>query len=243
MNPLSGVLGEAWTLYKRHAAHFLLISFAIYLVIAVITALLSLVMGSFGAIVGGLLSLLGTFLLQAALVKAVQDAHNGRHDLDLRASVEAALPFLLPVTLAGLFASIAIGVGITLLIVPGLILLTFLSLIVPHIVLGGSTAYESFGRSWATVRGYGWHVFGTYVLVFLILIVGEFVVGVILLALPNTDRNFISDVVVGTLVAPFLAAVVTLVYDRLRAAHGEQAQPGTAQGAPPAGGYGQYDGA
>ncbi len=34
MNPLSGVLGEAWTLYKRHAAHFLLISFAIYLVIA-----------------------------------------------------------------------------------------------------------------------------------------------------------------------------------------------------------------
>jgi hypothetical protein len=243
MNPLSGVLGEAWTLYKRHAAHFLLISFAIYLVIAFVTALLTLAMGSFGAIVGGLLSLFGTFLLQAALVKAVQDARDGRHDLDLRASVEAALPFLLPVTLAGLFASIAIGVGITLLIVPGLILLTFLSLIVPHIVLGGSTAFESFGRSWATVRGYGWHVFGTYVVVFLILIVGEFVVGVILLALPNTDRNFISDVVVGTLVAPFLAAVVTLVYDRLRAAHGEQAQPGTAEGTPPVGGYGQYGGA
>lgn len=241
MNPLSGVLGEAWTLYKRHAAHFLLISFAIYLVIAVITALLSLVLGSFGAILGGLLSLLGTFLLQAALVKAVQDAHDGRHDLDLRASVEAALPFLVPVTIAGLFASIAIGVGFVLLIVPGLILLTFLSLIVPHIVLGGSTAFESFGKSWATVRGYAWHVFGTYVLVFLILIVGEFVVGVILYALPSTDRNFISDVVVGTLVAPFLAAVVTLVYDRLRAAHDRQPQGGMAPGGmPPAGDYGQY---
>jgi hypothetical protein len=48
--------------------------------------------------------------------------------------------------------------------------------------------------------------------------------------------------VVGTLVAPFLAAVVTLVYDRLRAAHGEQAQPGTGQGTPPVGDYGQYDG-
>ena len=52
-------------------------------------------------------------------------------------------------------------------------------------------------------------------------------------------RTFISDVVVGTLVAPFLAAVVTLVYDRLKLAHGEQPEPGVA----PGGGYGQYDGA
>jgi hypothetical protein len=242
MNPLSGVLGEAWTLYKRHAAHFLLIAFAIYLVVAVITALLSLALGSFGAVLGGLLSLLGTFLLQAALVKAVQDARDGRGDLDLRASVNAALPFLWSVTIAGIFASIAIAVGFALIIVPGLILLTFLSLIVPWIVVGGATAYESFGKSWATVRGYAWHVFGTYVVVFLILIVGEFVLGVILQALPDAARTFISDVVVGTLVAPFLAAVVTLVYDRLRAAHGEQAQAGTAPGTPPVGDYGQYEG-
>jgi hypothetical protein len=242
MNPLSGVLGEAWTLYKRHASHFLLIAFAIYLVVAVITALLSLALGSFGAVLGGLLSLLGTFLVQAALVKAVQDARDGRGDLDLRASVNAALPFLWSVTIAGIFASIAIGVGFALIIVPGLILLTFLSLIVPWIVVGGATAFESFGKSWATVRGYAWHVFGTYVVVFLILIVGEFVLGVILLALPDAARTFISDVVVGTLVAPFLAAVVTLVYDRLRAAHGEQAQAGTAPGTPPVGDYGQYEG-
>ena len=242
MSPLSGVLGEAWTLYKRHAAHFLLIAFAIYLVVAVITALLSLALGSFGAVLGGLLSLLGTFLLQAALVKAVQDARDGREELDLRASVNAALPFLWSVTIAGIFASIAIGVGFALIIVPGLILLTFLSLIVPWIVVGGATAYESFGKSWATVRGYAWHVFGTYVVVFLILIVGEFVLGVILLALPNAARTFISDVVVGTLVAPFLAAVVTLVYDRLRAAHGEQPRAGTAPGTPPVGDYGQYEG-
>ena len=239
MNPLSGVLGEAWTLYKRHAAHFLLIAFAIYLVVAVITALLSLALGSFGAVLGGLLSLLGTFLLQAALVKAVQDARDGREELDLRASVNAALPFLWSVTIAGIFASIAIAVGFALIIVPGLILLTFLSLIVPWIVVGGATAYESFGKSWATVRGYAWHVFGTYVVVFLILIVGEFVLGIILLALPDAARTFISDVVVGTLVAPFLAAVVTLVYDRLKLAHGEQPEPGVAPGA----GYGQYDGA
>ena len=243
MSPLSGVLGEAWTLYRRHAAHFLLISFAIYLVVAVITALLSLALGSFGAIVGGLLSLLGTFLLQAALVKAVQDARDGRTDLDLRATISAATPFLWSVTIAAVFASIAIGVGFALLIVPGLILLTYLSLIVPEIVVGGAGAYESFGRSWATVRGHAWRVFGTYVVVFVIMIVGQYVVQLILLALPSAARNSISDFVVGTLFAPFLAAVVTLVYDRLKLAHGEQPEPGIAPGTPPVGGYGQYDGA
>ena len=242
MSPLSGVLGEAWALYKRHAAHFLLISFAIYLVVAVITALLSLALGSFGAVVGGLLSLLGTFLLQAALVKAVQDARDGRGDLDLRASISAAVPFLGSVTIAAIFASIAIGVGFALLIVPGLILLTFLSLIVPEIVVGGASAFESFGRSWATVRGHAWRVFGTYVLVFVIMIVGQYVVQLILLALPSAARNSISDFVVGTLFAPFLAAVVTLVYDRLKVAHGQQPEAGMTPGTPPAGGYGQYDG-
>jgi hypothetical protein len=243
MSPLSGVLSEAWTLYKRHAAHFLLISFAIYLVVAVITALLSLALGSFGAVVGGLLSLLGTFLLQAALVKAVQDARDGRGELDLRASIDAALPFLGSVTIAAVFASIAIGVGFALIIVPGLILLTFLSLIVPEIVVGGASAFESFGRSWATVRGHAWRVFGTYVLVFVIMIVGQYVVQLILLALPSAARNSISDFVVGTLFAPFLAAVVTLVYDRLKVAHGQQPEAGMTPGTPPAGGYGQYDGA
>ena len=70
MSPLSGVLNEAWTLYKRFFSHFVIISFVIYLVIAVVTALLSLAAGSWGAFFGGLLSLFGLFLLQAALVKA-----------------------------------------------------------------------------------------------------------------------------------------------------------------------------
>jgi hypothetical protein len=186
---------------------------------------------------GGLLSLFGTFLLQAALVKAVQDARDGRGELDLRTTVNAVLPFVWSVAIASIFASIAIAIGFALIIVPGLILLTFLSLIVPHIVVGGASAFESFGKSWATVRGYAWHVFGTYVVVFLILIVGEIVLGVILLALPDAARTFISDVVVGTLVAPFLAAVVTLVYDRLTAAHGQPTEPGGTA----AGGSGNYD--
>jgi hypothetical protein len=238
MNPLTGVLSEAWALYKRHAAHFIMISFAIYLVVAIINALLSLALGNFGAFLGILVSVFGMFLLQAALVKAVQDVRDGRADLDLRETVNAALPFVGAVAIASILASIAVEIGLFLLIVPGLILLTFLSLIVPWIVIGGSTALDSFGRSWRTIRGYAWNAFGTYIVVFLIFIAGGLVISLILIALPYAARSFISQIVVGTLVAPFIATVVTLVYFRLTAAHGEQAEPEAA----PGGGFGQYGG-
>jgi hypothetical protein len=236
MGPLSGVLSEAWALYRRYAAHFILISFVIYLVISAITALLSWAGGTIGAFIGLIFSMFGTFLLQAALVKAVQDVRDGRVDLDLGQTVSAALPFVGAVALASILASIGIAIGFVLIIVPGLILLTYWSLIVPWIVIGGAGSFESFGRSWRTVRGSGWSVFGTYVLVFLILIVGEIVLSSILYALPYGWRSFISNVVVDTLVAPFIATVVTLVYYRLTAAHGEPSEPGTA----PGGGYGSY---
>src|SRR6516225_9271952 len=196
MSPLSGVLNEAWALYKRFFSHFVIISFVIYLVIAIVTALLTLAAGNWGAFLGGLLSLFGVFLLQAALVKAVQDVRDGRVDLDLRATLEAALPFVAAVAGASILASI--GIGFVLLIVPGLILLTFWSLIVPWIVIGGSGAMESFGRSWRTVRGYAWNVFGTYVLTFLILIAAEIVISFILIVLPYAWRSFISNIVSGT---------------------------------------------
>jgi uncharacterized membrane protein YgcG len=241
MSPLSGVLGEAWTLYKRHAAHFILISFVVYLVVSLITALLTLAAGTIGALIGVLFSLFGMFLLQAALVKAVQDVRDGRADLDLGQTLRAALPYVGAVALASIVASIAITIGFVLIIVPGLILLTFWSLIVPWIVIGGSGPMDSFRRSWDTVRGYAWNVFGTYVVVFLILIVGEIVLSVILLALPYAWRSFIADVIAGSLVAPFIAAVVTLVYYRLTDAHNQPSEPGAAPGGfgtPPGGGYG-----
>lgn len=225
MSPLTGVLGEAWDLYRRHAPHFLILSFVIYLVLAAITALLGWAFGRFGGFLGDVLNVFGMYLLQAALVKAVQDVRDGRVDLDLRETISAVMPVLLPVVGASILAAIVISVGFFLLIVPGLILATFLSLIVPSIVIGGSPAMASFGRSWRLVSGNGWHVFGTYVVVFLVLILADIIIGLILSFLPAAASGFLAEVISGTLVTPFIAAVVTLVYYRLTAAHGESPEP------------------
>jgi hypothetical protein len=221
MSPLTGVLAEAWDLYRRFAGHFLLISFVIYLVTAALVALLSLA-GIAGVIIGAIISFAATYVVQASLIKAVQDVRDGRADLDLSQTVRAAGPFILPVIGASILAGIGVTIGFFLLIVPGFILLTFWCLIVPFIVLGGSGVFESFGNSWRTVRGYAWRVFGTYVLVFLILIAFAIVVGFVLMLLPLWLRSFVNNLVSGTLIAPFLALVATLIYYRLTAAHAGQ---------------------
>ncbi len=221
MSPLSGVLTETWALYRRYAAHFLLIAFVIYLVAAVLYALLSLA-GLFGYFLGEIIELTAVFLLQAALVKAVQDIRDGRVDLNLSQTVQAAVPYLLPVAAAGILAAIGIVVGLALILVPGLILLTFWCLIVPFIVIGESGPIDAFSKSWRTVRGYAWNVFGTLVLVFLLYLAFIIVLALILVFLPAFVRSFLSSIVVGTLVAPFLALVITLIYYRLTAAHASQ---------------------
>ena len=221
MSPLTGVLTEAWDLYRRFASHFLLISFVIYVITAILVALLSLA-GIPGAIIGAIISFAATFVVQASLIKAVQDVRDGRVDLDLSQTVRAASPYILPVIGASILAGIGVAIGFFLLIVPGLILLTYWCLIVPFIVLAGSGIFEAFSNSMRTVRGYAWRVFGTYVLVLLILIAFSIVLGFVLIVLPLFLRSFVNNVVTGTLIAPFLALVATLIYYRLTAAHADQ---------------------
>jgi hypothetical protein len=243
MNPLSGVLDEAWRMYRKFAVHLLAIAFVIYLVAAVFAAFLSL-LGVFGVLLGVIVEFFAAFLLQAALVKAVQDVRDGRVDLSLGETVSAASPYIWAVAGASILAGIAITVGLILLIVPGLYLITIWAVFVPVIVIERSGVFASFGRSHQLVRGHGWHVFGTLVIVFIIEIVVGAVLRLIFVALPVLLRTGLSSVIAGTLIAPFIALVVTLMYYRLSAAQSGDQGPaqsgdqGPANGNPPDGGLG-----
>ena len=234
MNPLSGVLDEAWRMYKAHARHLLAIAFVIYLIAAVIAALLALAGGTIGILLGSLVEIIAAFVLQATLIKAVQDVRDGRADLSIGETVRAATPYIAPVAGASILAGVAIAIGLFLIIVPGLFLITIWAVIVPVIVLERSGALASFGRSQQLVRGHGWHEFGTLVRARVILLVVNVVLGLIFSALPHALSNGLSSIISGTLIAPFLALVVTLVYYRLAGVSQAPAAPGENYG-----GYGQ----
>jgi hypothetical protein len=234
MNPLTGVIGEAWQMYRAHALHLIAIAFVVYLAAAILDGLVSAAGGLVVTFLGLVITMLAGFGVQAALVKAVQDIRDGRVDLSVGETLSAAVPAVLPVAAAAILASIVITIGLFLLVVPGLVLITIWAVIVPVIVIERTGVLAAFERSRQLVRGRGWPVFGTLVISWIISLVVDILLGFLLAALPLEVRNALSTVVSGTLVAPFIALVVTLIYYRLTAA------PAAGNGA--AGGYGAPDG-
>jgi Membrane domain of glycerophosphoryl diester phosphodiesterase len=218
VNPTEGVLSEAWAMYKAHWRTLMPIALVVYLALGVINLLLVSTLTWFGALLGTIVSLVGIFWLQGALVRAVEDVRDGRADLSLGDTFERVRPQLGSIIVGGLLAAVGILIGLVLLIVPGLVLLTWWVLVIPVIVLEGLRAGEAFSRSRELVRGHGWSVFGVIVLTLLIVIGVGIVLSLLLLPVAGWLQNFVSNVVSGTLVAPFIALTWTLLYYRLRAA-------------------------
>jgi hypothetical protein len=230
VNPTSGVIGEAWGYYKAQWQHLIGIAFVVYIAIALISAALVGILGFVGALLAAGVGLTGVFLLQGALVKAVEDIRDGRADLSMAETLSAVRGKMPSIAGASILAGIGIAIGLVLLIVPGLFLLTIWVLIVPVIVLENRRAMESFGRSRELVRGNGWNAFGVIFLSWLVLLVVGLVIELVLSPLGDTVGAILGDVVSGTITAPFIALVYTLLYYRLR---GVEARPPSPETTPP----------
>ena len=216
------IYGEAWDLYKRFWKHFIPLALIIFVVVSAASLVLVLLLGWLGAILGFLLSLAGTFWLQGAIAEAVADVRDGRVDLSIGDTLKKVRPLVLRLVGAGLLAALGIIGGLILLIVPGLILLTWWVLITPVIVLENRPAIEAFGRSRELVRGHGWNVFGTILIGIAIGIGASIVVSIALLWLPSDLQRFLGNLISNSVIGPFIAAAWTLMYFRL---HDEQTEP------------------
>ena len=217
MTPTEGVISEAWAMYKAHWQHLLTIALAVYAAVAVISLLLAVLLDKWAAgILAALVSLIATFWLQGALVRAVDDVRDGRADLSFGETLARVRPQLPAIIVAGVLAALGVIIGLILLIVPGLFLLTRWILIIPVIVLEGRSAGESFGRSRDLVRGYGWNVFGVIVLTILVLIAFRIALDIVLFPLSNELQSFVTELVAGTVATPFAVLAWTLLYFRIR---------------------------
>jgi hypothetical protein len=229
MNPTEGVLSEAWATYKTHWQHLMTIAFVVYAAVALVGLVLHALLDWWAAgLLLALVSLVATFWLQGALVRAIDDIRDGRADLSFSETLNAVRPLLPAILVAGILAVLGIGLGLILLIVPGLYLLTRWILIIPVIVLEGRSAGESFGRSRDLVSGFGWNVFGVIVLTILILIGFRIVLDILLFPLSNVVQSFVTELVVGTVATPFAALAWTLLYFRLHDAKEPEPAPAPA---------------
>jgi hypothetical protein len=223
MSPTQGVISEAWGLYKRHWQHLFTIAFIVYAITSLVGLILVATLTWFGAILAAIISLVAYFWVQGALITAVADIRDGRVDLSVGETFQRVRPRLGSIIVGGILLALAISIGLLLLIVPGLLALTWWSMVIPVIVLEGRSAGDSFGRSRDLVRGYAWGVFGIIILTFLILIAFSIVLSLILSPVADWLQSFVSDVITGTVATPFAIAAWSILYFRLRDAKEGQA--------------------
>jgi hypothetical protein len=192
--------------------------------------------GILGALIVAAIGTIATYWFQGMVVEAARDILDGRRDHSVGSLVRAVVPVLGPLIVAGILAGIAIGIGLLLLIVPGLFLLTIWAVLAPVIVIERKDAMSSFGRSRELVRGHGWQVFGVIVVLFIV----QFVVTAVIQALATSVADSVvgfsvADLIVRLLVAPLSALAAAVLFFELKAMRGEPVLDTGGEAAAPAG--------
>lgn len=210
------IMGRTWALYRAHPGYLIGIAAVVFVPLGVIGGVLA-GLGWPGVLAANLLSLAAIFLVQGALVKAVEDLRDGRADLGIAGSFGHAGGRLVALACAGILAIVGICIGLALLIVPGLVLLTWWLVVSPVIMIEHRSVLESFGRSRQLVEGSGWPVFGVAVLTLLVILLVGFVLALALSPIDSDSwKTLIGQAVTNSLAAPFAAVAWTLTYFRLR---------------------------
>jgi hypothetical protein len=224
------ILSESWSLYTRFFWRLVGTAAIVYVVLDLLSALLySAGRNSTGvwllfSLLTLVVTIVGWFLVEGALVLAVQDVRDGKIDSTIGELYSRVAPRLPALISAGVLAAIGIAIGFVLLIAPGLFLLTRWCLIVPAIVLEGKGAGDSFGRSNGLVKGASWPVLGVIVITGLIAGIGGRVIGAIFATILSRFIGIWIGSLIGHCIGvPFVAAAWTLMY--FKRAEGETPAP------------------
>ena len=215
------VIGRAFTIYRDQIGVLLPAALVVFAVDA-----LSRWVFDRGvlALVSVVISLVLATLYEGMVVQLVRDVQDGRRDNTVGELFGSVSPVLVPLIAVSILAGLGIAIGFVLLIVPGLVLLTFWSVAAPVVVIERPGVFGAFGRSRELVRGYGWPVFGTVVLVFLLVIAASIAAALIGVVLGDVGRavlNWIFD----ALTQPVAALTTSVLYFTLLQLHGAGETP------------------
>jgi hypothetical protein len=225
------VISETFSIYGQNLGALLGSAILVFVVVGLLAGILQSAGGVILVLLAGAVRLAGQALYTGFVVKLVEDVRDGRRDQGVGDLLSAAGPFILPLIGFGILFGIGVTIGFFLLIVPGLILITFWSVGAPAIAVEGIGPIDAFGRSWRLVRGQAWSVFGT-LLVVLLIVIG---IGIVLAAIANPIGNgevstWIASIISTTITAPIFAIAVTVLYYELAT----PSAPQPTAGVPPA---------
>jgi hypothetical protein len=222
--PLSGVLGETWQEYRRHAARLLPLATAGIVVAGAATELVRLAADRFNPLVALLLELpaawlvikLVEFLLGAVAAGLIQETR-----------VSGGAPGFRParlreclgeVTTVWLVTSFAVVGAALFFLIPGIYLAIMWSVCVPVIVIERVGPRASLGRSRQLISGHGWSVFGRLLALSLMESVASSVLRGAFFWLPPAWQLLVENGIMYIVFIPAAVVMSTLIYYRLVAA-------------------------
>jgi hypothetical protein len=218
------VISKVFATYSAHAGVLLPVAALLFLIEAVFRALSLESPGL--ALVGSVVAIILSTLYTGMVVELVNDVRDGRLDQSVGGLFSSVTPVLLPLIAVSILAGIGILIGLALLIIPGLFLLTFWSVVAPVTVLERPGVFAAFSRSWELVKGNGWQVFGVivmFILIFIAIGIVLAIIGAILGDAGEVILGYVGSVITAPLVA--LAASV-LYFDLKEIREGAPATPG-----------------
>jgi hypothetical protein len=221
-----------FAIYSAHAGVLLPVAALLFLIEA---AFRVLGLESVGlAATAGVIAFILNTLYTGMVVELVNDVRDGRLDQTVGGMFGSVTQVLLALIAVSILAGIGIAIGLVLLIVPGLILLTFWSVVAPVTVLERPGVFSAFSRSWELVRGNAWQVFGVIVIFVLIFIAIGIVLGIIGAILGDAGE-IILGYVGSVITAPLVALAASVLYFELKGLReGPPSAPEMPAGPPPA---------
>ena len=210
---LRSVFGDAFGTYFGRWWELVPRAFVIYLCLSLMSLAAGRTFGGTAGIAASfVVTFVGYFWLQALHVLEVVHGEKSFRRAARRA------PTLM---LASIVASLGIAFGFFLLVVPGLLLAVWWSLMVPAVVLEGHGPRGALRRSRDLVRGHAAKVFATMVISIAVMTpIAAILLAVIRFTFGGESETgqFVSELVVDPLIAPFAMLIWTNVYFQLRGA-------------------------
>lgn len=208
----NAVLKEAWRLYKRLFTRSLLMGGVVFGVIQFVDALGRSRGGTGFALLGLVLAIGGTALLQGGLVEIVRGLHvDGDDEASVGEALGRASGRVLKLVRVSALSALGIGFACLLLIVPGVIVAVRWAVAVPVAMLEDGTARDALRRSRAIVAGNGGAVFKVLFAVGVLTMLVAIPLG--LAAAPmGAFGAWVAATLASSLTAPYAAHALTVIY-------------------------------
>jgi hypothetical protein len=209
---IGGVFEATGDIYKKAFGTFWVVA----LVLLIPSAILQAIFGSdgLGGLIAAIVQIVATAWLAGSIIRIVQDVEgDGRVDYSIGELLGSVWPRLLAIIGLEILVGIIVGIGLILLIVPGIILALILAVSLPALVVEGIGVFDSMSRSAELTRNNRMRILGVGILLVIILFGIAILVGLLTAVTPFLGA--IVGLILGVLLYPYVSMLTAVLYYRL----------------------------